>query len=1309
MRSHKILAFLSIGFVFLFLTSFSDLEQIRAHDETEATLSGIITHEGIPVEGVTVFIGWEGSGDQMITGSDGMYHFSGVPMSVFTMIQVRPPSEMRLAYRNWGINVDGDLIKNFDLLDGYRLQGKFTIPTGAVFQDYFWLSVSELSSSPPEGEWEGDQVKAGYFDLVLAPGVYTLSMEWRPIPYFMPMTKVDLRISDISSLEVRLVDELPPAFEIDPPVAELIHVGEANTEGIATVVGQAGAVTPLSAVAIVNIDAETVITTTSDSNGSFSARLFAPPGSSLTIKVDQKGERVKSLWQLSKSWNTGDFSLMNPLPGVTISVGDPPLGDGRSQEFTSAGRFEGVGWAGWWVNGVILVPHESGGPGLSVQPGDTITMSMQLHATSPAFICTDPNSITLDLNFNLEYLFDAQGDAKPWGIWFESFLSTPTGIPIEHEGESEKRGLGGLVLTDLACESAHTVMSIFRYRTVVPGDLLAGIYYPEIYITGDIPLFLEYPFVKVWYDEPPIAHLPILHVGVVNEPHIPWILLGNYPVNGLQGLVALQDAGKYNLVNRVIYPPAVKVIPRLDERTGEPLVYRLEPGSNWLSSTDRRFAPPPHIKLDLPSGEMTIEVLAPDGSLEVLGPAPILQTTIRTPTLPDGTQVASGTGQIGDMFHLTTLQDVFNYEFKQYGLYTLFMYGWVNDIYGNPYLLESTYKVAVARILDLDPAELPTTPYIQGDAFAPGLHIFPPLPAHVDLQVVHLPNSDPQQAITYTVSGDANQFGYFQPPAGTEFRFDTPGEFRVKIRANYEDPDGTLWVGILTWGNVVEGQDAQIEAHGRRGMDYHSNIIDDMPAWFYNNELPPEKIGIENYYPYYNGDVHWGSEIVGPGKGDSIHSIITMRDLTGIRETYYDVLRDHFPRATSCFRWPPDDCSLAGLNARIAIGEAPMFLTTVSGADPEANPDEIDLWGYWYGSSERPDVHVREIVSDDNMGTAYWRFNDTYGYQIGEPATGDQAGDIKWEFGGIVFRVPSQGINQYGIYSSMWVLLPQDDPYGPRVTAPYQDAVGAGVNGGPIMTLLGKDIDVLFLPKGVRPGDILKLGDTVSFSGHVGPPLNSRVEVTITSPGGVVRNLVRHANKIGWVYDPSFDFVADEAGRWTVNVFIEHDQLYPPTGVVPQSHNTGTVLGTNGQYEFYVVDPGTNQIWIMSPQPGFIRWDNGGIEPIRIHGQASGAELVYYTIHDKGIVMKQDSVAPDAYGYFTITYDAKLLHEDFPMLSLTAHEGQWEGLADEVSIRILAVGGGPPKTASVTLIGEEIFIQSDHTNIIPIYLPFAWK
>jgi hypothetical protein len=304
-------------------------------------------------------------------------------------------------------------------------------------------------------------------------------------------------------------------------------------------------------------------------------------------------------------------------------------------------------------------------------------------------------------------------------------------------------------------------------------------------------------------------------------------------------------------------------------------------------------------------------------------------------------------------------------------------------------------------------------------------------------------------------------------------------------------------------------------------------------------------------------------------------------------------------------------------------------------------------------------------------------------------------GDLKWEFGGAVFRVPGLGIAEYSIYSSLWGLLPHDDPVGARVTPPFQDATGAGINGGPIMTLNGQEIDMLFLPKGVRPGDILAVGDTVSFSGHIGPPLDSRVTVTVQSPSGISRTRQWHANKIGWLYDPTFDFIADEAGRWTVHVAVLHDRPYIGNGVSPASHNTGTVLGTNGTYEFYVVESRSPSLYLSAPQPGVIKWPTGHIEPISIRGVVPiGTTVVYYTIHDKGVVIGQGTIIPEANGAFNLTYDAVALNAIYPFISLTAHEGRWEGLSDEVKISLLASTPAGPRAGTVTLIGEEIYART---------------
>jgi hypothetical protein len=76
-----------------------------------------------------------------------------------------------------------------------------------------------------------------------------------------------------------------------------------------------------------------------------------------------------------------------------------------------------------------------------------------------------------------------------------------------------------------------------------------------------------------------------------------------------------------------------------------------------------------------------------------------------------------------------------------------------------------------------------------------------------------------------------------------------------------------------------------------------------------------------------------------------------------------------------------------------------------------------------------------------------------------------------------------------------------------------------------------------------------------------------------------------------------------------------------------------------------------------------------------------------------------------------VTYDAVALNAIFPFVSLTAHEGVWEGLADEVAINLLAVGGDMARAATVTLIGEEVFIISGAPPALQnkIYLPMVLK
>jgi hypothetical protein len=262
------------------------------------------------------------------------------------------------------------------------------------------------------------------------------------------------------------------------------------------------------------------------------------------------------------------------------------------------------------------------------------------------------------------------------------------------------------------------------------------------------------------------------------------------------------------------------------------------------------------------------------------------------------------------------------------------------------------------------------------------------------------------------------------------------------------------------------------------------------------------------------------------------------------------------------------------------------------------------------------------------------------------------------------------------------------------------------------LTLKGQEIDVFFLPLGTRPGSVLEVGDAFSFSGHVAPPLDSRVTVTVTSPSDAVRTIDGHANKVGWFYDPGTDFAVDEPGAWTVEVRVVHDQVYQPGGLVPTSHNRGTVLGADeGRYAFYVVEPGAPRLSITAPSPGFLIWPDG-LEPVEIEGTVPAGlstPVVWYTIAMPGFILEQGTVVPSG-GAFTVAYDPVALRSDFPNIDLTAPEEWRDGLSDEVLISLLlADGAGTCRANTVTLFGEEVFVGRDKSMGFRVYLPVVLR
>jgi hypothetical protein len=271
---------------------------------------------------------------------------------------------------------------------------------------------------------------------------------------------------------------------------------------------------------------------------------------------------------------------------------------------------------------------------------------------------------------------------------------------------------------------------------------------------------------------------------------------------------------------------------------------------------------------------------------------------------------------------------------------------------------------------------------------------------------------------------------------------------------------------------------------------------------------------------------------------------------------------------------------------------------------------------------------------------------------------------------------------------------------------------GGSQEGGPLLTLKGEEIDVFIMPTGVRPGSVLEVGDAFSFSGHVAPPLDSHVFVTVTSPSDVERAFDGYANKVGWFYQAPADFVVGEAGVWNVDVLVVHDRLYEPGGLVPTSHNTGTVLGArDGRYAFYVVEPSAPRLAIDSPTPGFLTWPNG-LEPVEVEGSLPAgvrSGVISYTIVMPGWILEEATVYPSG-NSFAVSYDPVALNANFPNIDLTAPEEWRGGLSDEVLITLFLVGDEVGCRANVvTLLGEELFVGRDVVVAFPVYLPVIVK
>jgi hypothetical protein len=920
----------------------------------------------------------------------------------------------------------------------------------------------------------------------------------------------------------------------------------------------------------------------------------------------------------------GESFKLGALPGTFLRVPDAP------------GHFNGAvrrGTAYVIVDGAINKA--------AFTAGEQVVADFRMTLVAPGATST----ISGPLTFGLVRVSTPDGREISMENSFGSTILTPTGLPIERGWTCGKLSLSdgfnvsfGPFTNGRAETTAHATL-------LLPSTLPDGYYQPFVgfYFPNLPPQSQDEQVIPV---SSRLINAPLVRVGAPTAPRVASMLFAETWTAGSRGIRAVEDRSTYAFAPHIATQSDVLVLAR-----GR---YRIEPYLPAMAISDRGATiAPPRFALKFPSGSLTARLSRPDGSTTVIGPAPIAQARSMMPVRDNGVSFDVTGLHPGDVYQLTTLDGRFEADLQQYGRYRVVLDGSVEALSGLTWKIAGTYEFIVAEPLVLDMAVLPGTPLEAGDKVSLALTTIPPVPANVEAIFRLAPNSDAARMRETIVRGNANRFGLFVPFDGVVAA--DAGEYRVDVTATYVDAHGVWRGGSRTWGGVVAQQNSPLIAHGRRGMLTQTPT---RQQWFFRSQLGEVAPDSHVTFPFHGGDVAWLNDSA---------MLVAM------------TLQDNGP-VESLLR------SRCGASNDELEGETLARITRPDGLDPHLDLSKVDLWSYAYASVQRPLIRVREVIADGRYGHqfGYWQFHERYGAQLGV-ADGDLPNDIKFMFGGVVARGDALPESQYGIYGSLFVLIPKDDAMGTRVLPPFQGN-GGGPPGGPLFTLKGKPIDLFFHPTAVRPGSILHRGVMASFAGYSAPTLPSKVEIVVTSPSGRVRTIRGRANKIGWFYDPSQDFTVGESGAWKAEVKILFDGR-TSAGQVSEPYPSGDVLGSrSGQFYFYVVDASSDAV-AVAPMPPLVRPADDPItfmiqKPVGL----TNAQLTYTTTMP-GFILEEGTTSSMAY-----TYDAQKLARDFPNLDLHDEDG-FAG-ADTITISLLLSGteNGEPKhyARQIVIQGEEL-------------------
>ena len=669
-----------------------------------------------------------------------------------------------------------------------------------------------------------------------------------------------------------------------------------------------------------------------------------------------------------------------------------------------------------------------------------------------------------------ERTFDAEGHFRQANDERASTLITPTGVPIEG-------GVQGAATTRFGAYGYRTPVDEFQIvplsatrrlsgqreasfslRFSLPNELPPGIYRLRLdygvtvqkrYYNLNGEAFARRSFPK---GRPPESHIysPVIrasgrHVSgrIVDatqiRPCMPWVLLNAYNSNGCRGVVAEADKPYFGISGRNLIQDDI-ILPLYsnpaDTRTR--VSYSLEPQFPTDTIETRTDIP-----WNYESGELSIKVTNPDGSVQDLGTAPFIGKTGQWPT--------------------TRRSSVTAWRPPAYGQYTVRATGWLADIWGNRYEGGGTYRFWIANRMTLATATFQGQPYPVGNRYGRDIGFAPAVPADVEVNAYLFVNSDPNNVRKLSFTGKASPSGMFTSAQGNQaLTFDAPGEYLGHVVAKYWDKDNHLWLCSMRHAGVVYPADSPIVARGKkisvggkyvdRGETKREGYVEPVTAI---NHL--EHIN----FPYNSGDVLLiASEQQGANKIEPM-LLWERKENPGPYDTRFQ-----------------------------GVGNTNLQIRTSNSYSPHLFPEYITEWAYCYSGAPRPGFMSRFLVAEDAVRAPYWPTSpNSFGGQINASSNGDLPGDIYRLIGGVVLRRKGEPPAYAGYLASAFI-LPKGSNNNRIIAAGSEDVLGP----------YGRK--ARFFLVGARPGLMYETGTSFAPAVQIDPMLPANITATLQFPDG---------------------------------------------------------------------------------------------------------------------------------------------------------------------------------------------------------------